>query len=304
MVSSRNAFVDLTNRAIKKVLFDTYVLQPEMYPEIFNVMSVDSGKNYIESEVSTLGVIPVKAENADIVYQDPAQLYDQTYTFRTYAGGWKASEEMVEDDLFGIMGKKMAAQLGKSLKYTIEQDAANVYNRATNDTYAGGDAVGLCSAAHPIEGGTEQNELSTAADLSVTSLRQAIQDMEETVDYKGKLGALKPTNLLAPPEEYWNAMELLKSAQDPASANNKINPLKNYLELMVNPYLTDADACFLLDKTAADGHLATQFIWRVKPDIQLPSMNDFDSGELKYKVRARWATGWTAWRGIYLIQGV
>jgi len=300
MVANRLSFTDLTNRAISKVLFDSYGEKPEQYPDIYKIMSIDSGKDYKESEVSTLGVVPVKNEGEDIVYQDPTQLYDKTYTFATYASGYRVTEEMQEDDLQGIMGKKMASQLGRSLRYTIEQDAALLYNRATNDTYAGGDGVGLCSAAHPIStGSTGRNELATAADLSVASLRLAIQDMMATADYKGKLANIRPDILLVPPELYWKANELLKSANSPEDANNAINPLKGMLKLVVNDYLTDDDAAMLIDSSIYD----VKWIWRVKPTVGVSSANDFDSGDLKYKLRARWARGWTGWRGVFLIQG-
>lgn len=304
MVATRPSFTDLTNRAIQKVLFDTYGQKPEQYPNYFNVMSVNSGKDYIESEISSLGVIPVADEGEEVTYLDATQLYDKTYTFETYKGGFAVTEEAQEDDLHGILGKKMASMLGKSLKRTIEQYAANIYNRATNGSYTGADGVPLCDGSHPIEGGTEQNELSTAADLSVTTLRQAIQDIEATVDYKGGLSDIKPTILAVAPAEQWTGAELLKSAQDPESAHNAINPLQGRMKLMVNDYFTDADACFLLDPTAVEGHLPTQFIWRVKPTLGVSSSNDFDTGNLKYKIRARFNASWTAWRGIYLIQGV
>jgi hypothetical protein len=45
--------------------------------------------------------------------------------------------------------------------------------------------------------------------------------------------------LVVPPEEEWNAMEIVKSADRPDTANRATNVVRNVLEVFVYDYLTD-----------------------------------------------------------------
>ena len=177
---------------------------------------------------------------------------------------------------------------------------ANVYNRAFNSSYTGGDAKELCATDHPLTGGgTEQNKLTNAADFNATSLEQALIDIQATVDDRSLVLALRPLKLLVSPSGEWGAKKILKSAQEPGTANNDINPAQGVLPggVVVNHYLTDTDAWFIL----CDDHEVNAFIRRA---TDFDRDNDFDTEDAKFKTTARWSNGFSEWRGIYGSPGI
>lgn len=271
---------------------------PPEFPKIFNV--VTSERQYEDdSSVSGLGTVPDKEEGVGIIYDSPIQGYNKRYTHTTRALGFRVTREMWEDDLYGKM-RKMPKALSRSMSVTVETDAANVYNRAFNSSYTGGDGKELCATDHPLTGGgTEQNELSSAADFTDTSLEQALIDIQATTDERGLVLALRPMKFLCSPSGEWNARKVLNSGQDPDSANNAINPAKGALPggIIVNHYLTDTDAWFIL----CDTH-EVNFFWRRKPAFEQD--NDFDTEDAKFKATARWSNGFSEWRGIFGSPGI
>lgn len=298
MPSLRANFGDLLAPGFRMIFDQKFNEYPAEYPAIFNVLT--SERQYEDdSSISGFGFVPEKTEGTGITYDDPIQGYDKRYTHKTYGLGFRVTKEMFEDDLYGKM-KKMPKALGRSMRITMETDMANVYNRAFNSSYTGGDGKELCATDHPLTGGgTEQNELTSAADFTDTSLEQALIDIQATTDDRSLVLALRPQKLLVHPAGEWSAAKILKSAQDPDSANNAINPAKGVLPggIVVNHYLTDTDAWFIL----CDDHEVNCFMRR-RPEFD--RTNDFDTEDAKFKTTARWSNGFSEWRGIYGSPGI
>ena len=291
MTALRANFGDTLAPGFREIFFDKFKSYPDEYKEIVNVLT--STRQYEDdSSVSGFGLVPQKNEGSGITYDDPIQGYNKRYTHVTYGLGFRVTREMWEDDLYSIM-KKMPRALARSLRLTMETDVANLLNRAFTSTYTGGDGLELCSTAHTLTGGgTEQNELTTAADLSETTFEQALIDIAATVDDRNLVLALRPKKMVVPPNLDFTAAKLLESTLVPESANNAMNPAKGRMPYTVNHYLTDTDAWFIL----CDDHELNMFMRR-KPDFEQGS--DFDTEDAKYKATARWSTGWSEWRGIY-----
>jgi hypothetical protein len=175
--------------------------------------------------------------------------------------------------------------------------AANVLNRAFNSSYTGGDGLELCSTAHVIVAGTEQNELSTAADLNETSLEQALIDIAALTDERGLKIAAKGTKMVIPSALQFTAERLLKSPGRVGTADNDINAAKNMGMVpqgySVNHYLTDTDAWFI--KTDVPNGLK-HF---TRAPIKTAMEGDFETGNVRYKARERYSFGWSDWRGIF-----
>ena len=297
MTALRGQFGDLLAPGFREIFFNKFDRYPEEYSKIFNVGS--SKRRYEdESEISGLGAMAEKEEGESIGYDDPIQGYDKRYTHLTYALGFRVSEELWEDDLYGIMNR-MPSALAISARQTVETVAWNILNNGFTDSAAhrGPDAEPLFGDAttkdHPLTGGgTEANQATTAADLSVTSLEALIQLMEETVDDRGLKLMIKPKLLVVHNNDQWAARELLDSTDKPYTANNEINPLRDVgLKYFVGHYLTDTDAFFL---TAEEHYM--NFIWRRKS--RFSNDDDFDSGDAKFKGDMRFSVGYTGWRGI------
>lgn len=291
MTMVRGNFGDLLAPGFRKIFMQEFEEYPSEYEQLFNINT--SNRQYEDdSFVSGFGLIPKKSEGVEMDSDDILQGFSTRYVHDTYALQYRITEEMIEDELYGII-KKLPAALGRSMRITIETDAANQLNRAFNSAYTGADGKPLCATDHPLlDGSTQKNMLSVPADLTAASLEQALLDIAATTDDRGLLMHLRPAKLVVPPALEWTARKLLNSTLDPDSANNAINPAKGALQLVVNHYLTDNDAWFIL----CDRHEMNWF-WRVKPDHM--QSNDFGTGDAKFKVRARWSRGWSMPWGVF-----
>ena len=232
-----------------------------------------------------LGLAPQKPEGEPIAYDDFIQGPTKRWSHVTRALGVRITEEMIEDSLYPDIPTEMSdmtKELGRSARETIEILVHDLYNGTTKTA---GDGVAIFSTAHTkLGGGTYSNLLSPAADLSTSSLRQAIVQMETTTDDRSKQQVIKPKWLLVAPDGEWTAREILNSAYDPESANNAINPLQSRnLQLIVDPYLTDTDAWFLI----ADQNPAITFMRR---KVKFAKDGDFETGDMKFKMSFRQST--------------
>jgi hypothetical protein len=292
MTMIRSNFSDFTAPGLRKAFFDIFGRKETVYDKVFN-MNTSAKKSETDSYFTGFGIMPSKSEGVEITYDDAAQGYDVTYTHTTYAQGYRVTQEMIEDELYGVVDK-MNTALAISAYARIETDAASVFNNGFNSSYTGGDSKELFATDHPlVHGGTEQNELSTAADISVTSLQQGIIDIEATVDDRGILCGLEAATLLVPNDLQFTGAELLKSMYVPYSADNEINALTaKGLNMITWNYLTDTDAWFIICKT-------NELNWFWRRPLTFTEGNDFNTGDALFKASMRYSKGWSDFRGLY-----
>jgi hypothetical protein len=180
------------------------------------------------------------------------------------------------------------------MQQTKENVGANVYNRAFNPSYTGGDGKEMIATDHPnVTGGTWSNRLATPADLSQAALEQACIDISKFTNDRGLKISVIPTTLIVPYDLMFDAERILMSNLEPGTANNDINPVKGKFKLVLNHYLTDADAWFIRTNVPN----GPKHFVRKAPEFKDDS--DFDSDNLKYKATERYAFGWTDPRGVY-----
>jgi len=283
---------------LEDVLFDEFDLEDGVVSRIFKMRDMGNKPFVNTTTVASFGTVPIKAEGADVTYDELAQGYNQQYLADTYELAFRTSKEALDDEQEEIVSDAARA-LGSSMTYAYNVDHANVFNRGFNSSYTGMDGLELFSTAHTlVGGGTEQNELTTSADLSVSSYRDALNDIADTTDDAGKLIHWRAEVLLVPYENQWLASELVDSPDRPDTANRAINAFKTRdgggVTVIAWPYLTDPDAWFLL---ASSGKHNIRSYWREKPNVMHDW--DFESSSMKVKVRGRWKRGWSDWRGSY-----
>lgn len=282
---------------LEDVLFDEYEIEDGVVSQLFKVRDTD--KPFVRTTtVASFGSVPIKAEGADVEYDEMAQGYDKTYTPDSYELAFLASKEALDDEQEEVVSDAARALMG-SLTFSYNTDHANTFNTGFTSTTGSPDGVALFDTAHPlVGGGTEQNELTTGADLSVGSLQDALNDITDTTDDAGKLITWRPKYLLVPQELEWLARQLIMSPGDPESPNRAANPFKGStgggLSVIVWPYLTDADAWFLLAEPSKHN---VRTYWRERPN----TMHDwlFSKSAMAMKVRARWIRGHSDFRGVY-----
>jgi len=262
------------------------------------IYEIESSDRAFEEEVmlSGFGEAPVKYEGAGVSYDAAQEVYTARYTHETIALAFSLTEEAVEDNLYDKLAGRYTKALARSMATTKQVKAAAVLNGAFT-TSLGGDGVALCATDHPTLSGNVANELTTPADLSETSLEQALIDIAAFTDERGLKIAVQGLKLVIPKEQQFTADRILKSTLRVGTADNDINAIKNMGMVpqgyTVNHYLTDPDAFFIL----TDAPNGMKMFERVS--IKTGFEGDFDSGNVRYKARERYSFGYSDFRGIF-----
>lgn len=246
--------------------------------------------------ITSFGLAMIKGEGAPVMFDSEQQGFVTRFTHVEYALGFVITKNMVEDDLYDVVGQRKANGLAFSMRQTKETVAANVYNRAFNSSYTGGDGKELLATDHPnVAGGTWANELSVAADISEAALEQACIDIAKWTNDRGLKIAVKPKSLIVPVDLDFEANKILKTEYEVGTANNTVNIVRGRFPMgvTVNHYLTDTDAWFI--RTSAP-HGMKHFERRAD---SFGMDNDFDTDNAKFKATARYSFGWTDPRGLY-----
>ena len=233
-----------------------------------------------------LGLFPFKPEGQSIDYDDMVEGPTKRWSHRTFGLGVKITEELIEDSLYDDLPTEMESitrELGTSANETLEvltHDIINSGTATTSHTDGLGNAIFSTGKAR-LRGGTWDNLLSPASDLSATSLQATLDTFENTRDDTGKIQIIRAKEIWVNQANAWKAKELLNSAYDPESANNSINALKERnLQLVVSPFLTDTDAFTLMaDPPHANGGI----IAYLRRPVTFAQDGDFETGDAKFK---------------------
>ena len=251
-----------------------------------------------ETKLSGFSAAPVKAEGTAISYDNAQEAFTARYNHETIALGFSITEEAIEDNLYDSLSARYTKGLARAMAYTKQVKAAAVLNNAYNAAYVGGDGVSLLNSAHPlVNGGTNANTPSTAADLNETSLENAVIQIAAWTDERGLLIAARPKKLIVPPALMFVATRLLETELRVGTNNNDINALKNNGSIpegyTVNHFLTATNAWFL----------TTDVPNGLKHFVRIPLQNsmdgDFDTGNVRYKSRERYSFGVSDPLGVY-----
>lgn len=267
--------------------------------EYKNLFTLETSRKQFEEDVgvSGFGLASIKAEGAPITYDTERQSFISRYVHTVYASGFIVTREVYEDDQYDVVAKRKAQELAFSMRQTKEVICANVYNRAFNASYVGGDGVSLLNAAHPnFAGGTWSNILATASDLSEAALEQACIDIAGFTNDRGLRIAVRPESLVIPYQLMFEADRILKSDGRVGTDNNDPNALKTLgmiPQIITNHYFTDPDAWFI----RTDVKNGMKYFERRADEFTMDE--DFDTENAKYKGTMRFSVGWTDPRGAY-----
>ena len=268
--------------------------------EASQIFDQESSDRAFEEEVmlSGFGTADVKPEGSGVQYDDAQETYTARYTHETVALAFALTEEAIEDNLYDRISSRYTKALARSMATSKQVKGANVLIIAfAASGYDGGDGESLCGSAHPTLNGNQSNIPSTAADLSETSLEQALIDIAGFQDERGLKIAAQGMKMIIPKELQFTAERIMKSQGRVGTADNDINAIKNMgmvpQGFTVNHYLTDTDAWFIkTDTPNGMKHF-------VRAPLKTAMEGDFDTGNVRYKARERYSFGWSDWRGIY-----
>lgn len=309
-IMNREQFSDLTLEealpVLEEIITDSMEEFPMEHERIFNVRNMDRGITQT-TQVSGLPAVGTVSEGGEYPMDQMVQGYDKTYRAIKYGVIVPITEELMEDNQYEEVLDR-AEQLGRSMRESERISAASIFNNGFSDV--GPDGVSLFNTAHPLAypgAGTSSNRLAVDADLSLAALEDLTTVMRKTKDQAGKKVLVRPSMLGVPPELEFLAHELLESESKPQASTasniseiNMDNAMRTRygLEPVVMDYLVDDDAWFLM---ANKGSHKLYWFWRKAP--MTSSDMDFRTDVAMMKIKARWALGYSDFRGVAGSQG-
>ena len=261
-------------------------------------------RNYHEEPVLYgFGAAPELPDGMPVTYQSGGVLFIQRYVYQVYGLAFALTKVLVEDGDHIRIGQTYARHLAQSLVETKETLGANILNRAfTGGAFVGGDGVSLVNTQHPIATGTFSNQLSTAANMSQTSVEQLLIQIRNAVDNNGKRIRLTPKKIVTGPSNVFQAEVILKSALRAGTANNDINPVNSLGMLsdgQANLSRISSTTAWWIQTDAPEGLKLA-----MRRGLEKSMEGDFETDSMRYKATERYAFGWTDPRGVYGTAGI
>lgn len=279
------------------VIFQEFDEREVVGRQIFNVK--DSSQ-YQEDTITIggVGIMPQKLEGQPIIYTQAREGFRKTYAHLDYGNGVRVTRNLLRDDMYGVI-EDLAQELARAARATEETILANHFNNGFSSSFAGPDGKELFATDHVREDGSAYaNELTSAADLSQTSLEQAMIDFSDFRDGGGKRIVLEPAILLVPKELKFVGYRLTNSnltlVADSDANQNAVNPMKGLLDVLVWNYLTDTDAWFLL----ANKNEHKLMLYDREP-FWTDYEYDFDTKDYKVSGMFAQSSGWSDPKGAF-----
>jgi hypothetical protein len=279
-----------------------YEQRADEWKQVFTESKGTPRQYHEEPVLYGFGAAPELPDGTAVTYQAGGVLFIKRYVYKVYGLAFALTKVLTEDGDHIRIGQTYAKHLAQSLIETKETLAANILNRAFNGSYQGGDGVSLIANNHPITNGTFSNQLTTAANLSQTSLEQMLIQIRNAVDNNGKRIRLQPKALVLSPSNVFQGEVLLKSALRVGTANNDINPI-NSMGLLSEGQknlsrITSATAFWI--KTDAPEGLKLMRRRALEKSME----GDFDTDSMRYKATERYDLGWTDPRCLFGTPGL
>jgi hypothetical protein len=276
-----------------------YEMIPSQYDKIF---TKHDSKMALErtAEMRYLGYAQLKNEGGQTSFDNGAgerYVYNQEHV--EIALGYAITRKAIDDNLYKTQFAPSNLGLIESFQQTKEIYGANVLNTATTyQNQVGGDGVALCSASHPIDGGTVANRPTTDVDLNESTLLNGMIGIRTQFrDQAGLKVFARGRKLVVPAQLEPVAIRLTKTELRPGTADNDVNAILTTAGglsegYMTNDFLTSQYAWFLL--TNIDG---LSYMERIpfETDMQV----DFVTDNLLVKGYERYSFSYYNWRSIY-----
>lgn len=265
--------------------------------EYTDLFTTDTSRQAYEEDVGLtgFGLGKIKPQGSAISYDSESQGYVTRYTHVTYALGYIVTMEELMDNLYPVVSKRRSRANAFSMRQTKENVAANVYNRAFNTSYTGGDGQVLICSTHPTKAGNQSNLITTAADLSQASIEDLCIQIMGAVNERNLKINLMPRSLHIHRNDYFLAHKIYDSPQEAFTGDNTVNVIKGMFPngIKLNHYFSDTDAWFIRTN-CPDGMKHYQ-----RMAIEFDQDNDFDTKNAKAASIERYVFGWTDWRDVW-----
>lgn len=247
-----------------------------------------------ETDLQVGGFSDPVSFDGTVVYDTPRRGYEIEYDFDELVKGFAITRKMRDDLLYDTIFDS-AAGMATAFARKRRKDAASVFNNAFSTSYLGYDSKPLCDTTHP-QSRVDSTNVSNEKTYSLTSanLELAVLDMQDLGDDLGEEITIVPDTLIVPRALRKTALEITRSPQVPENANNAINVQSGEWTVIVDPYLTDTNAWFIVDSTLSRRYLK----WYDRVGVEFAGMQDFDTMVWKYRGYTRYGYGWSDFRWI------
>jgi hypothetical protein len=289
-----NKFYEDIDPYLETVIGLHFKEQPTMFSQFLNMKTTDSG--WIDfATVSEYGLFSQKPELVNAEFDDVIQGPTARATVLTFAKRTLVSEEAIDDKRVpGIIENQLPGIL-KSGRATQEILGHDLLNSAFTDVITP-DGQPLISASHVNLSGSAGDNLETG-DLTQASLALAITKIKNQFNDRNLPIMQVPMTLIVAPANEWAAKVILGTPNavtggTSVSQPNDINPMaQQNLKLIVSPFLTDANAWFLLADTHGLNWYTRKAMsnWTTKDDVNM---------SMQIGAKFRVAQAATDWRGI------
>lgn len=304
-VQTRGTFIELSDnidKTIYTLLFDARKALPNRWRQV--IQEKKSTKRF-ERTLGVVGIgdIPEKGEGAPYTSSILRPGWSKDFLHTEFGLMFEVTQTALEDDQYDQLADH-ARWFMFSSRYVEEKRAAILFNNGFSSETAA-DGVSIFNASHVLKGGgTARNVPASMSDLTATSLEQALIDLstETKVDAGQLVAPPQSLKLVVPPALEFQAERIINSTLRPGTADNDVNALKGGRKwsIVVNEFLTDSDAWFLLDANLKNLGLVSYS--RVPVGME-PRMTDPRTGNRMYPVRWRRSFGCDKWQGAYGNQG-
>lgn len=292
-------FPDVLDPTFLRIFDEEFDQLPDMISTFYT--NSPTGPRGDSTKWSQVGTLPDFTEfTGTIGYQSQSQGYDTTATHLEWANGIQVERKLFDDDQHQIMNQRPAA-LAMSAQRTRQKHAATMFNgafSAGSSFYVNSEGVALCSDSHTTTSGASTSvgfdNLGTAA-LSAAAVSAARTQMRGYRGDQAERISVMPDELIVPPDLEDRAMEIVKSRQDPDSANNAINPQNGRYRLIDWEYLSDTNNWFMADS----GLRRKSLFWIDRVQKEFGRIEDFDTLIAKFRCYMRYSFAWVDWRFIF-----
>jgi hypothetical protein len=267
--------------------------RPDFNAMLYNVQESDKSQ---ENHLGIGSIGQMSPWTGSVSYEEFKKGYSKGYRHAKYSKGIQFEEELFRFKEYNEM-KKRTSKLNVAVYKTLQAHGVSTFNNAFDATFAGPDAVALCSAAHPYSpsDATVQNNLF-ALDLTMPNLTTVFNAMSDFRDDKGDLLMATPNVLVTGMYYREQALKICgpkAGDKEPFGAENDANIYKDDLTHIYHPMIT-GKKWFLADRDL----MAEMLNWYNARIPAIKTEADFDTEVQKYAVIGMWSYGFDDWKFI------
>lgn len=278
---------------VRTLFFKAYEAAPAQYEQLVTVVpSTAHQENY-----GWLGALPAMREWTDERLPRGLAAHEFTIVNKDWECTIAVDRNVIEDDQYGQLRARVQAMAEEAKRHLDELVFGLLAAGFSQKCYDGK----FFFATNHSEGksGTQSNK-GTAA-LSASSYAAARAAMMSFKDDQGKIMGVVPDTLVVPPALEETARQILHGDFYPdGSQGHAANPWKGSAELIVSPYLGDANNWFLLCTSRA----VRPIILQMRREVTFTALEgNSEQGFLRrryyYGADARYNVGFGPWQFAY-----